>query len=247
MEATAPLVTTVSGPVAFSDETGDYVNIYTYSLENGLNTRELDTSNRAVSPYAELRRQTGVPGARHRFNYYGRYTFVPHAYEFESESTGYQRVWESVVNYHTSTAFGAGRSLYTTYNAAQQGRFDLNLHELALGAESEVELLSCLQLAVSGGLLLGVADWSASDSTQWTESDDDTLLLWADRQDSGRDFVVGATADLRLRWAPSSQSPWFIEAGGGYVWYEDLDISGSPIAATVDLTSITATIGIGLR
>ncbi|MBT7301438.1 MAG: hypothetical protein HN849_18085 [Victivallales bacterium] len=94
---------------------------------------------------------------------------------------------------------------------------------------------------------MGVADWSASDSTQWTESDDDTLLLWADRQDSGRDFVVGATADLRLRWAPSSQSPWFIEAGGGYVWYEDLDISGSPIAATVDLTSITATIGIGLR
>ena len=247
MEAADPLVATVSGPIAFSDETGDYVNIYTYGLESGLNPRELDTDNRAVSPYAELRRRTGVPGARHRFSFYGRYTFVPHAYEFESESAGYQRIWESVVNYYTSTPFGAGRSLYTTYNAAQQGRFDLNLHELALGAESEVELLSCLQLAVSGGLLLGVADWSASDSTQWTESDDSTLLLWADRQDSGQEFLVGATADLRLRWAPSTHSPWFIEAGGGYVWYEDLNINGSPIAATFDLTSITATLGIGLR
>ncbi len=246
-EAADPLVTDVSDPLTFSDETGDYTSIYVYDVEDGLNPQEVESDDSALAPYAELRRRTGAPSANLRFSFYGRYTFAPYSYEFEAKSAGYQRVWESYVNLYTGTEFGGGRGIFATYSATQQGRFDLNLHELAIGAESEIKLQSGFRLAASGGLLLGIADWSASDSTQWVEDGDTTVLSWVDRQDSGQKFLPGATLDLRLRWVPSTRTPWFIEAAAGYVLYDDLEINGSPIAATVDLASTTATLAIGLR
>ncbi len=247
MEAADPLVTELVGPLTFSDESGDYTSIYYYDLETGLDDRELDSDGSGLCPYVEFRRLAGHAQANLGLSFYGRYTFAPFSYEFEAEAAGYQRVWESYVDLYTGTEFGGGRGIFATYNATQQGRLDLNLHEFALGAEAGVRLLRGLRLTAGGGLLLGVADWSASDSTSWTEAGNDEVLSWVDRHDAGQEFVVGATADLRLRWVPIADSPWFVELGGGYVWYDDLDISGSPIAASIDLASATGTIGVGLR
>jgi hypothetical protein len=247
MSAADPLVTDLIDPVTFSDESGSYTSIYAYDLETGLSSKDVNSENRALAPYVVLRHRVGDSPGHLRLSLYGRYTFAPYSYEVEAEDAGYQRVWESYATLYDGTRFGGGRDVYASYNATQQGRCDLNLHELALGAETGIELLRGLDLAASGGVLLGVVDWSASDSTQWTESDDSSVLSWIDRQDSGQEFVVGLTAELHLRWSPSARTAWFIEASGGYVWYDDLDIAGSPITATFDLSSTTGTIGIGLR
>ena len=247
MDAADPLVTDLVGPLTFTDESGDYTSIYFYDLETGLDAREMEGDDRGLCPYVELRRLVRPPEASLGFSFYGRYTFAPLSYEFEAEAAGYQRVWESYVDLYTGAEFGGGRGIFATYNATQQGRFDLNLHELALGVELDLRLLSELRLAAGCGLLVGLADWSASDSTQWTEEGDDTVLDWVDRHDAGQELIVGATVDLRLRWAPSADSPWFVELGGGYAWYDDLEIDRSPIAAALDLASATGTIGIGLR
>ena len=246
MVAADPLVTDVIDPVTFSDDSGDYTRVYAYDLETGIGSREREADDRALSPYIELRRAQGH-GEGSGLSVYGRYTFAPSSYTFESEQVGYQRVWESYTDLYTGTEFGGGRDVYATYSAAQQGRFDLNLHELALGVEAAWRVLPQLHLGTSAGLLFGIADWSATDSTSWTEDGDSEVLSWVERQDAGQEFLLGAAADLRFRWAPSARSPWILELTGGYAWYDDLTINSTPIAGTFELASFNGTIGIGLR
>lgn len=247
MKAAAPLVTDVIDPVIFSDDSGDYTRIYAYDLETDLNEQNLECNENNLFPYVELRRLIEKKDANYSLSLYGRYMFTPYTAEFKSKQAGLQRVWESYSDLYTGTTFGGGRGVYATYDAIQQGRFDLNLHELALGTELESQLLPTFSTTISGGILVSIADWSSSDSTQWIKEGDSTILSWIDRKDSGQELLTGATVNLLLRWFPSADSSWFIELGGGYTWYGNLSIQSSPVSAQMDLSSSTATIGIGLR
>lgn len=247
VDAADPLVTETVGPLTFSDDTGQYTSIYDYGLDSVLETRHEKVQESIVSPWLELRRKVAGSGMGSGIQFYGRYTFAPYAYELTAQSAGYQSVREVRSDYFNGSSIGGGSGIYSTYNVTQSGRFDLNLHEFALGVESVFPLTDRIQVAVGGGFLVGIADWTSSRVSEWMEDGTDTVLDWVETYGTGVAFSYGATADLRLRWIPAPTSSWFIEAGAGYIWHGELEINEPPIAAAFDLGSFNGTIGIGLR
>jgi len=249
MDAPDPLVADadVIAPVTFSDDTGNYTSRYAYELDTELNSRDARESYMTLSPYIELQRLWKLTGYVRSIKTYGRYTFIPCGYEFEKQEAGYQSVREVRTDFYQGIKFGGEYSVYETYNVSQSGRFDLNLHELALGIESVLQLFANLELSVGGGLLISLADWTSSRTSSWTESGNSEVLLWDETYAAGHKFPIGFTADLHLRWSPSAESSWFIETGAGYLIYDDMTIDKPPVSSTVELSGINATIAIGLR
>jgi hypothetical protein len=247
MEPSELLVTDVIDPLTFSDESGEYTSVYAYGLESVIDTRQIEAAEGIVSPWVELRRTHTRPNAPFGIQFYGRYTFVPYAAVFAKHTDGYQSVVEGYETFYNGESIGGGRGIFATYDVAQSGRFDLNLHELALGIDATRRMGRQFRAALGGGLLMGLGNWTSSRTSEWTESGSTEVLAWDETFGSGQELLVGATADLRLRWEPANDSAWFIEAGAGFVWYDDLEINTSPIAADLELSSFNGMIGIGLR
>ena len=113
--------------------------------------------------------------------------------------------------------FDSSRRIYETYNVEQGGRFDMNLHELALGLNSTAMLSDRVHLGFGGGLMIGIADWTSTRVSTWIDAEDETVLSRIEEYAAGQEYPIGALAELRLRWEPSEKSAWFIEAASdGY-------------------------------
>ena len=247
LDAPDMLLTDTVGPATFSDDTGAYTRRYTYELATTLDGRHVDGEKSISAPWVEVRRACGDLRKKWGAQLYGRYTFVPYGHEFDRSSMGSQAVIETQSDYYNGTRFDGRRATYETYSVAQSGRFDLNLYEFAMGAESSLQLTRRCQLAFGAGLLLGVADWTASRIDEWTQRSDGETVDWAQLYGTGQELMLGATTDLRIRWLPRFRSPWFLEAGAGHVYYGPLRIDAPSVAADFDLSAFNATVGIGFQ
>jgi len=124
---------------------------------------------------------------------------------------------------------------------------DVFLHEFALGVECSYEVMDRVRIGALAGPVLGIADWDYDYTTRWSDEATGAPLGSLGYSTSDEDVLFGATIEGTVSVDLDSEGRLFVEAGAGYVWYEELDVALGQAETELDLSSFVASLGVGVR